>query len=184
MVIKDSKYGRVTLGERLSAVWALLKAREHNVLPSPLVDAYNLFCFLAPGLIYQLTFARWNSVNSKKSLGRIANDFKIRHLTTHLNTTQIQWLEGHNKDKFLAWGKDNKVNITAEDIGEDAHMLWVGEKRTDRVLLYLHGKRGFLLSKSSWLNVSSSQVVDSSFRILVTRPKCCATYNCNLMLAL
>lgn len=32
------------------------------------------------------------------------------------------------------------MNVTVEDIGEDANLLWIGEKRTDKVILYLHGE--------------------------------------------
>lgn len=93
-------------------------------------------------LFYQLTFARWDPThpNAKRSVSRILRDFLPWYLTTAFNTAQLQWLDGHNLDKIVAWGKSSKVDVTVEDIGEDANLLWIGEKRTDKVILYLHGK--------------------------------------------
>lgn len=143
----------------------------------PLADIYLVY-FSASALLYEITFARWSAVNSEKSISRIVRDFEPRYLTSSLNTAQLQWVSGHNKSKFIAWGKSNKIDITVEDIGEDAHLLWMGEKRTDRVILYLHGERDFCSSKSFSLNIS--QAVDSSFRMLVKPRNCCVTYNYNL----
>ncbi|KZP33195.1 alpha/beta-hydrolase [Athelia psychrophila] len=124
MANKKSLYARVTLVEKIWAVLAILKA---------------------PGsLLYQITFARWNKVNSGKSIARIVRDFVPTYLTGAFNATQIQWLDKPNGDKFIAWGKSTKTNIVVEDIGEDATLLWMEEKRIDRVVLYLHGG-GYLI---------------------------------------
>ena len=32
-----------------------------------------------------------------------------------------------------------KMEPAVEEIGEDARLLWIGRKQTDRVLLYFHG---------------------------------------------
>ena len=101
---------------------------------------------LAPSLLYQITFARWNEVNASKSITRIVRDFVPRFVTGSFTAAQIQWIAGPNKEKFIAWGKSNKIPIVVEDIGEDATLLWMGEKRTDRVVLYLHGENGLYWS--------------------------------------
>lgn len=40
-------------------------------------------------------------------------------------------------DNFL---KDSGLRPVEESIGTDAKLLWIGPKRDDRVLLYLHGE--------------------------------------------
>ena len=35
-----------------------------------------------------------------------------------------------------------KMEPVVEEIGEDARLLWIGHRRTDRVLLYFHGAFG------------------------------------------
>lgn len=36
--------------------------------------------------------------------------------------------------------KSKQLEPVVEEIGEDARLLWVGAKVTERVILYLHGK--------------------------------------------
>ncbi|KAF7964930.1 hypothetical protein HWV62_1623 [Athelia sp. TMB] len=124
MANKKSLYARVTLFEKIWTILTILKAPA--------------------ALLYQITFARWNEANASKPITRIVRDFIPRFVTGELSAPQIQWLSGPNKDKFIAWGKSNKIPIVVEDIGEDATLLWMGEKRTDRVVLYLHGG-GYLI---------------------------------------
>ena len=38
--------------------------------------------------------------------------------------------------------KKVKMEPVVEKIGEDARLLWIGHKQTDRVLLYFHGMFG------------------------------------------
>ncbi|KZP08597.1 alpha/beta-hydrolase [Athelia psychrophila] len=98
----------------------------------------------AAALLYQITLARWSKANAGKSIARIVRDFVPSYLTSSFSATQIQWLDKPNGEKFIAWGRSNKVNIIVEDIGEDATLLWMDEKRVDRVVLYLHGG-GYLI---------------------------------------
>jgi len=35
--------------------------------------------------------------------------------------------------------KKTNMEPIVEEIGEDAKLLWIGPRQTDRVLLYLHG---------------------------------------------
>jgi hypothetical protein len=47
---------------------------------------------------------------------------------------------GTSFDNVVLWAKRTKVNLIVEDIGEGAHLLWMGDKRTDRVILYVHSE--------------------------------------------
>jgi len=45
---------------------------------------------------------------------------------------------------YETWTKQVKLAPVVEEIGDDARLLWIGPKRTDRVLLFCHGGCYFL----------------------------------------
>lgn len=91
-------------------------------------------------LFYNLTLTAWSKRNSHKTWKRVVTDALTRHITGTLTIPELQYVAGYAIDILKAWGKSNKVTITVEDVGEDAQLVWLGEKRADRVLLYLHGQ--------------------------------------------
>jgi hypothetical protein len=40
---------------------------------------------------------------------------------------------------YRAWAKAARVAPISDDVGEGAHLHWVGEKKTDKVLFWFHG---------------------------------------------
>ena len=90
-------------------------------------------------LAYKLATSPWSAANSKKPLGRVLSDSAIRYLAFSLNAPQIQYLLGASFDNLVVWAKQKKVNLIVEDIGEGGQLIWMGEKKTDRVILYAHG---------------------------------------------
>lgn len=41
---------------------------------------------------------------------------------------------------YKKWAVGRKLPVTIDDLGDDAKLMWVGPKRTDRVILFLHGE--------------------------------------------
>ncbi|KAF7296720.1 Abhydrolase-3 domain-containing protein [Mycena chlorophos] len=78
--------------------------------------------------------------NKTKSLKRILGEGVMRYLFTHLRVSQLQWASGTTSDVYTKWaiGKQAAVVDEIQD-SEGARLCWVGPKRADRVLLYLHG---------------------------------------------
>jgi hypothetical protein len=53
---------------------------------------------------------------------------------------QFQFALGTTVQVYEGWAKQNGLPVVMEDIGSNAKLLWIGPKRTDRVVLYFHGK--------------------------------------------
>ncbi|KAL0575578.1 hypothetical protein V5O48_006394 [Marasmius crinis-equi] len=59
-----------------------------------------------------------------------------------LSIPQMQYIHGQRQtiECYKQWSAKRGLPVNIENAGgEDAKMLWVGEKRTDRVIYYLHG---------------------------------------------
>ncbi|KAF8152571.1 Alpha/Beta hydrolase protein [Crassisporium funariophilum] len=63
----------------------------------------------------------------------------IRYINAKLNIAQIQYISGRSLDVYTRWTKANKLLVTVEDLIDDTVLVWIGPKRTDRVVLYFHG---------------------------------------------
>lgn len=94
--------------------------------------------YIAVLLTYTLATLPLNK--SKKTSARVVKDWIFRYILSSMNIGQCQYLFGTTDKNFKSWGKANQVDIAVDDIGDGAQLLWMGEKRTDRVILYLHGK--------------------------------------------
>lgn len=46
---------------------------------------------------------------------------------------------------YAAWARKNATEVLTEVLPEGAKLHWVGPKREDRVILYLHGRQIFFL---------------------------------------
>jgi len=68
------------------------------------------------------------------------------HLSKQLSPQQIQWTTGDTFSVYEAWTKQNGFPLVVDELDEDARLLWIGERRTDRVILYFHGMYHFILS--------------------------------------
>ncbi|KAJ8088738.1 hypothetical protein PM082_013981 [Marasmius tenuissimus] len=79
-----------------------------------------------------------------------------------MSIPQMQYTIGRcqSLDCYKKWSEKEGLPIHVEEIeGEDARLLWVGEKRTDRVIFFLHGG-GYALplaefSLSFWRHVQT-----------------------------
>ncbi|KAG6808172.1 hypothetical protein H0H92_005158, partial [Tricholoma furcatifolium] len=52
---------------------------------------------------------------------------------------QLQWLQGDTFGVYNTYMKSQGLQPVVDEIGENGRILWLGERRTDRVILYLHG---------------------------------------------
>ena len=63
-----------------------------------------------------------------------------------LNRRQTRAIIVSTRAGYEAFMRQAKMEPVVEEIGEDARLLWIGHRRTDRVLLYFHGTFGEALS--------------------------------------
>ncbi|KAF5388692.1 hypothetical protein D9757_004840 [Collybiopsis confluens] len=75
----------------------------------------------------------------KKRLNRVAVEAFTRFFIKHLSTRQLQWAGGKSLEIYKAWAKSKNVQPIVEEVEGKAKLVWLTEKRTDRVLFYVHG---------------------------------------------
>jgi len=57
-----------------------------------------------------------------------------------LNVRQMQWLMGKSTlEAYEECAKQHKLPVLIDELGSDGRLLWMGERRTDKVILYVHG---------------------------------------------
>ncbi|KAF5389264.1 hypothetical protein D9757_003537 [Collybiopsis confluens] len=95
-------------------------------------------------LIFVVSFSPLLPHTKGKSLKRVISEAFPGFLIAKLSVRQIQRLLGPSTKSYLAWAKKNAVVPVIEDIGTgDAKLIWLTEKKTDKVFLYAHGKSLF-----------------------------------------
>lgn len=59
------------------------------------------------------------------------------------STPQLQWLLGSSLANYTRWIAAHGSQPVVDEIGEGARLLWLGERRYDRMILYIPGKWRF-----------------------------------------
>ncbi|KAF5377907.1 hypothetical protein D9615_006790 [Tricholomella constricta] len=77
--------------------------------------------------------------NKHKAWTRVLGDKYFYFLTGHFNIKQLQWALGDTREVYNNWMKGQKLPQVVDELGENSRLLWIGKRRTDRVVLYLHG---------------------------------------------
>ena len=59
-----------------------------------------------------------------------------------LNVRQVQWLNPKGTCQvYEEYVKEHKLPVPVNELGSDGKLLWLGERRADKVILYVHGGR-------------------------------------------
>ncbi|KAJ6472679.1 Alpha/Beta hydrolase protein [Mycena vitilis] len=118
------KYGELPWSQTFSLVATLI--------PLPLV------------LLWTILFTARASHNKERSMKRIIGDRTLRYCVTNLKVAQAQYAFGTTLSVYTKWTKKTKLPVIIDELGEDARLLWIGPKQTDRVLYFCHGGCFFL----------------------------------------
>ncbi|KAF8064398.1 Alpha/Beta hydrolase protein [Lyophyllum atratum] len=117
---KDRSYGKPSILEKAGLAASL-------VFHLPLVLGWTLLT------------KPFHQTNKHKTLTRVLGDKTFHHLTKRFNVKQLQWALGDTRDVYEGWMKSQGLPLVIDELGENSRILWIGERRTDRVILYLHG---------------------------------------------
>ncbi|KAF7363151.1 Abhydrolase-3 domain-containing protein [Mycena venus] len=113
----------------------------------PLTRVLGIIAVLLPlpaVLIWTALTKSHASYNKHRSVKRIVGDSIIRYSTHYLELPQLQYLLGTTLGVYRTWTRKAQLLPVIDELGEDARLLWIGPKRLDRVILFLHGG-GFVL---------------------------------------
>ncbi|KAJ7919914.1 hypothetical protein B0H13DRAFT_2320013 [Mycena leptocephala] len=78
------------------------------------------------------------------SLKRILGECTLCYAAVHTSVAQQQCVFGTTLATYKTWTKHTKLDPVVDELGENAHLLWIGPKRVDRVLCFCHGGCYFL----------------------------------------
>ncbi|KDR71892.1 hypothetical protein GALMADRAFT_74610 [Galerina marginata CBS 339.88] len=70
---------------------------------------------------------------------RVTASSMIRWFNDKYNVPQLQYMLPKSVDTYKVWAKANGLPIRVEELVDDATIMWIGPKRTDKVVLYFHG---------------------------------------------
>ena len=115
-------------------------------------------------LPYKLLVSPLSPTNKTKSVKRIVGEASWQHLLQKLCAPELQLVMGSNSTLacYELFSKKNKLPINVEKIeGADARLLWLGEKRTDRVIYFMHGMY-LTVPGLTWSWTLCTQVADST----------------------
>lgn len=131
-------YGKLSVLEKLTMGPKLLFLRT---FPHVQTSFLQLICFTALYLLFNLTFSPLIKRNQNKNWKRVLGDNAFRYITSEFTVPQAQVIFGDEIDGiYKKWAVGRKLPVTIDDLGDDAKLMWVGPKRTDRVILFLHGE--------------------------------------------
>ncbi|KAL0566438.1 hypothetical protein V5O48_015579, partial [Marasmius crinis-equi] len=91
-------------------------------------------------LLWKLLISPFSEHTRNKSWKKILGIAAFRACA--LSIPQTQFLLGNKPslESYKQWSQAKGLLVQVEEIeGEDARLLWVGKKRTDKVLYYIHG---------------------------------------------
>ncbi|KAH7909761.1 alpha beta-hydrolase [Hygrophoropsis aurantiaca] len=98
-----------------------------SLLSLPLVMLYN---FLTSPL---------SARNKSKTTPRVIFDSTARYVLSKCDIRQLQSVSGTTYAAYNSWLKQSKASSVVEILDNDTRLLWIGLRRTDRVLVYCHG---------------------------------------------
>jgi acetyl esterase/lipase len=120
-----SNGGRVLPRNKLSAwEWITLVL---TVLPLPVI------------LLWAIIKSPFSALGRSRSWKRILLDRAALWAFVNLNRRQLRLVFGEAPGTYAAYMKSKKLQPVVEEIGEDGRLLWIGSKKTERVILYIHG---------------------------------------------
>lgn len=89
-----------------------------------------------------------------------------------LNRRQARAAFGETFDTYNGFMKSVKMEPLVEELGDGARLLWVGPKRTERVVLYFHGLLPFAYYLFRSFIMVFQQEVPSSLEVWTLYPNC------------
>ncbi|KIM41817.1 hypothetical protein M413DRAFT_445032 [Hebeloma cylindrosporum] len=107
-----------------------------------LLDKLQMFMTLLPAplaIAWALLKSPFTSYGRARSWKRIVMDRASLIVMTGMNRRQARAFFGPTRKAYDDFVKSKKWEPVVEELGDDARLLWIGPKHTDRVLLYFHG---------------------------------------------
>jgi len=91
-------------------------------------------------LSWTLSTSPFHETNRHRTWSRIARETSVRHVMHWLNARQLQWLSATSTiEVYEKCAKEHNLPVLIDELGSDGRLLWLEDRRTDKVILYVHG---------------------------------------------
>ncbi|THH13466.1 hypothetical protein EW146_g6762 [Bondarzewia mesenterica] len=98
--------------------------------------------------IFNIFRAPFRGSGGAKTFGRQVQNGITRSLAGRLSIAQLQYVRGTSTATFEKWAsKQSSVEVSTENIGKGAKLHWIGDKKSTKVMLHIHGG-GYILPLS------------------------------------
>ncbi|KAF9529912.1 Alpha/Beta hydrolase protein [Crepidotus variabilis] len=124
MSVSKREFGKITTLETLGLIGV--------VLTIPIVQ------------LIRLLGKPFSEIDRQRTWRRVKADAAFGHLTTYLNTTQVQFVDKSTEAVIKKWAGPAGIEIEVEKVDAGAQLLWFTPKSRKRVVMYIHGG-GYLL---------------------------------------
>ncbi|GAW06976.1 alpha beta hydrolase fold protein [Lentinula edodes] len=74
-----------------------------------------------------------------KSFKRVVGDTLFRFVTDTLPDVELQYFLGTSVGIYSEWARKEKLPITIDELQGEGKLLWIGPKKTEKVILFCHG---------------------------------------------
>jgi hypothetical protein len=91
-------------------------------------------------LIWIIVTKPFTLYTRRKPWRRLLGDAALRNLID-MDPKRLKYVMGTTLWVYSTWAKWCNLQATISELGNDARLLWIGPKKMENVILYLHGKR-------------------------------------------
>lgn len=74
-----------------------------------------------------------------KSWKRVLLDGATVWIVSHVNRRQVRGVFGDTRGAYMDFVKAKGLAPVVEELGHDSRLFWLGPRKAERVILYLHG---------------------------------------------
>ncbi|KAF7970445.1 hypothetical protein HWV62_23931 [Athelia sp. TMB] len=99
------------------------------------------FAFAFPFLTIKTILETPFSVHRNKPWERRVGIAVVRFMTSWASIRQLQWRQAPSMETYTHWMFNQKMEAAVDDLGDGSSLMWIGPRRYDRVILYLHVPR-------------------------------------------
>ncbi|KAJ3820637.1 Alpha/Beta hydrolase protein [Lentinula raphanica] len=90
-------------------------------------------------LLFEILVSPFVARSRGKDFRRVFGDTIFRFVTDTLPDVELQYFLGTSVGIYSDWARKVHLPITIDELPGEGKLLWIGPKRTDKVILFCHG---------------------------------------------
>ncbi|KAJ4480821.1 Alpha/Beta hydrolase protein [Lentinula aciculospora] len=90
-------------------------------------------------LSFEILASPFVTRSKSKSFRRVVGDTLFRFVTATFPDVELQYFLGTSVGIYSEWARNKKLSVTIDELQGGGKLLWIGPKKTEKVLLFCHG---------------------------------------------